>query len=137
MANDGFRTGRGEWALKFDPATVFRVSARAPRKDEFYESPLPTSGDSASRSSSLSDFSPRRAGTPAVRGGVASGLPGQSVADAVDGQKNTVWVGGIAQFSTQLNDDLVERPGGAVVPVSPDLIQELVAGQHLAGPGVE
>ncbi len=39
----------------------------------------------------------------------------------------------VAQFFSQLNDHLVQRPRRAVVIVAPDVVQQAVARKHFAG----
>src|SRR5688500_18187424 len=59
------------------------------------------------------------------------------VAYAVDGDEMFGGVAGIAELFTELNDDLVESAGGAVIVVAPHFVEEFVAGKDLAGMSVE
>jgi len=43
----------------------------------------------------------------------------------------------IAELAAQLDDHLVERARGAEVVVSPNLVEQAVAGEHLASMRVE
>ena len=45
--------------------------------------------------------------------------------------------GGVAELAAELDDDLIERAGRAVVSVSPDLVEEVIAGEDLAGARME
>lgn len=53
-------------------------------------------------------------------------------------REQVLWLAAIvAEFLTELDDDLVERAGGALVVVAPDLVQQAVAGHDFAGVRVE
>jgi len=43
----------------------------------------------------------------------------------------------VAEFFAELDDDLIESPGRAVIIVTPNVVEEAVAGEDLAGMGVE
>ena len=45
--------------------------------------------------------------------------------------------GGVAELFAELDNDLVEGAGGAVVVVAPDVVEEFIAGEDLAGMGLE
>ena len=55
------------------------------------------------------------------------------VADAVDGQEMFGSVPVVAEFFSQLNDDLVESASGAEITVTPNVVEQAVAGKNFAG----
>src|SRR5436309_3013509 len=59
------------------------------------------------------------------------------VPNAVDGQDVFRFFAVVAEFFSQLNDDLVESAGGSVVAVAPDLVQQAVAREDFARMRVE
>src|SRR5947207_13727957 len=54
----------------------------------------------------------------------------QLVSNSMNGDQVLRLLGGIAELFTELDDDLIERAGGAVIVVAPDFAQELVARKH-------
>ena len=63
-------------------------------------------------------------GSPELRAPVALR---QAVTDSMHGQEDAMGCGGVAELAAELDDDLIERAGRAVVPVSPDLVEEVIA----------
>ena len=57
----------------------------------------------------------------------------QFVADTVDGQEMFGGVAVVAEFFSQLHDDLIESAGSAEVIVTPDVVEQTVARENFAG----
>ncbi|MEY4691835.1 MAG: hypothetical protein RIT19_2160 [Verrucomicrobiota bacterium] len=62
---------------------------------------------------------------------------GEFVTDAVDRQKVARCVAGITEFAPELDDDLIEGARGAMIPLTPDIVQQLVAAEDFARMPVE
>ena len=59
-------------------------------------------------------------------------LHGKLVADAVDGEEVFGFAGIVAEFFAELDNDLVQRAGGAEIIVTPNFIEQPVAGEDFA-----
>ena len=57
---------------------------------------------------------------------------GEFVTDAVDRQKVARCVAGITEFTPELDDDLIEGARGAMIPLTPDIVQQSVAAEDFA-----
>src|SRR5512139_3607242 len=64
-------------------------------------------------------------------------LNGEPIADAVNGEEMLRFVAVVAELLAQLDDDLVEGASGAVIVVAPDLVEQAIPRQHLAGMSIE
>ena len=62
---------------------------------------------------------------------------GEFVTDAVDRQKVARCVAGITEFTPELDDDLIEGARGAMIPLTPDIVQQSVAAEDFARMPVE
>src|SRR5216684_2877220 len=60
-------------------------------------------------------------------------LPDELIAGAVDGEDVLGLVRGTLDLLPQLRDEVVDRPRGRRFLISPDLIEDLLARDHLAG----
>jgi hypothetical protein len=68
-----------------------------------------------------------------ARGKTLAPLSGKKfIADAVDGEEMFGSVPVVAEFLSQLNDDLVESAGGAEITVTPDVVEQAVARKNFA-----
>jgi len=64
-------------------------------------------------------------------------LRSEFVADAVDGEEVFGGVAVVAEFFSQLDDDLIQGASGAVIILAPDFVEEAVAREDLAGVSVK
>src|ERR1043166_3894176 len=62
---------------------------------------------------------------------------GEFVTDAVDGEQMSRFTAVVTDFFSQLHDDLIERAGRPKIIVTPDIVEQTVAGENLAGVSVK
>jgi hypothetical protein len=68
-----------------------------------------------------------------LAGTLAPPLKNKFVTDAMDGEEMFGRVPVVAEFFSELNDDLVESAGGAEVIVTPYVVEQSVTGENFAG----